>query len=192
MGENSESLTQLARDLSEQNAKMQAILVESYERSLQRMLESQERNMQRVIDALQPAARDAVAPVGKTCSCMQVSDTPKESEDKTFVLDEAAARAVRAHKPGPGHAQPNEPKIFPIRLISIAISSRKCRFRVEGSRGPSFKGNIYDPTFRNPGDPYTSALSARRPLEVWVEEIRIPNKRPEFNILSVVTEDTDA
>lgn len=111
----------------------------------------------RLIDANQSAVRDALNPVGKTCSSLQVGNT----EAGAPIIDAATADAIRSKE----DLRVEDAKRYRGKLDSITKHTKSCKIELVGDEGRYTPGKITDPEIFGIENVYTRALNEDRPIE---------------------------
>lgn len=127
-------------------------LASNNQETIQRMLGT----MERMADALRPAVREAVKPIGRTCTQMTV--------DGSIVVDQAAAEAIRSEAIDEVTAE----KTWRIRITELDLesSSAKVRLDGDGNQERRIKAVITDPAVKVLSNPYAQALVSQSELAV--------------------------
>lgn len=113
----------------------------------------------RMAEALQPAAKQALAPVGNSCQSIGIY---KPGEEKPFmVLDQGTKNALN-HGPD---VQITELKTFVGVISEMDMETGGCRVTVEGLEGAGrITATITDPVGRSAGNPYALAMAKAMPI----------------------------
>jgi len=112
----------------------------------------------RLIEALQPAARQTVRPIGRSASTMTV---PYDATG-SLVLDEADAAVMRAETP----VEVGPERHFMVRISELDVETGNCRIAADEFGEGRIPGQIADPVLAQPNNAYALALAAQRPLLV--------------------------
>ncbi len=111
----------------------------------------------KLIDANQPAVRDALHPVGKTCTSLQIGDT----EAGAPLIDAATADAIRSKE----DLRVDDAKRYRGKLDSITKHTRSCKIELDDDEGHYTPGKITDPEILQVENTYTRALNEDKPIE---------------------------
>jgi hypothetical protein len=120
--------------------------------TVQRMLST----MERMADALRPAVREAVKPIGRTCTHMTV--------DGSIVVDQAAADAIRSESADEVTAE----KTWRVRITELDVESSTAKVRLDGDAQQErrIKAIITDPSARVLANAYAQALLSQAEIDV--------------------------
>lgn len=111
--------------------------------------------VENLVEALKPALRQAVEPVGRTCTSMQIGSTG--------VITEAMAEAIRSDDPETYETEQD----FTVRITELDLENRTGKVRIEGSESDRrVRVVISDPMLSVPGNAYTKAFVDAAPLPV--------------------------
>jgi hypothetical protein len=118
--------------------------------------------VERIATNHRPAARLLVVPIGESCSHVCLGETVDGAEP----IDKAMRDAIEA--PEPVEIGPSG--IYRILISEVDLMNRSCKFTILGEPAASddhrINGEITDPIFHTPGNPYTAAMNAQRPISV--------------------------
>lgn len=117
----------------------------------------------KLIDANQSAVREALYPVGKTCSSLQIGDT----EAGAPIIDAATADAIRSKE----DLQVQEAKLYQGNIDSITKHTKSCKIELHGDEGHYTSGKITDPDIINAENVYTRALNEDKPIEFTAQAL---------------------
>lgn len=114
--------------------------------------------VEKMADSLRPAARDAVAPVGKTCKTMTIG--------KSVSVDESAATTIRAFDA----ESLTEAQDWVVRITELDRENNSAKVRIMGVGGEEddrrFKATITDPAISLIHNRYVEAFSNGSQLTV--------------------------
>lgn len=129
-----------------------ATLAGNNQETIQQMLHT----MERMADALRPAIREAVAPVGRTCITMTI--------DGAVVVDQATADAIRSERVDEVTAE----KTWRIRITELDVESGTAKVRFSGDpiQERRVKAIITDPSAKVLANAYAQALLSQSELDV--------------------------
>lgn len=116
----------------------------------------------KMADALRPAVRQAVEPVGKTASTLTIG-----SGERRVVIDAADREAVMSDDP---------PEISPegdylVRITELDMETGSCRLALADEPDTRVPGRIVDPAVGIPNNPYVTAMASCRPLRVRAKAV---------------------
>jgi hypothetical protein len=114
----------------------------------------------RIAENQRPAARQLVAPIGQTCTTLQIG----QSYDGAVAIDIEMRNAIEAADPVVIGNAAN----FEILLSELDLENRSCKFRLRNVDNPESRtvGEITDPVLLQPNNPYSAALNSQRWLPV--------------------------
>lgn len=129
-----------------------ATLAGNNQETVQRMLST----MERMAEALRPSIRNAVAPVGRTCSTMTIAGS--------LVVDEAAADAIRSDRVD--EVTPEKP--WRVRITEFDTESATAKVRLVGDDAQErrIKAVITDPSAKMLANGYAQALLTQVEIDV--------------------------
>ena len=127
-------------------------LVGNNQQTVDRMLST----MERMADALRPAVREAVKPIGRTCTQMTIGGN--------VVVDQAAADAIRSETVDEVSAE----KTWRVRITELDVESGTAKVRFDGDAQVErrVKAIITDPSVKVLGNAYAQGLLSQAELEV--------------------------
>lgn len=111
----------------------------------------------KMADALRPAARQAVAPIGTTATTLTVG-----SGERAVVLGAADRDAILSDVPTEISPESN----YVVLITELDMETGACRLSFLDEDEPRLPGKILDPAFALPNNPYAVAMAARKPLAV--------------------------
>jgi hypothetical protein len=111
--------------------------------------------LERMAESLRPAMRDAVAPVGKTCSSM--------SFGKGVIITEDDAEKIRS--PSPDEITEERVWLIVVTELDRESCTGKIRFYDEESNKRT-RARITDPALYLVDNPYIRSFASRAPIEV--------------------------
>ena len=103
--------------------------------------------LEKMADALKPAIRQAVAPVGKSVGTMTVAGR--------YVIDEAAAAAIRA----PGETEVGSDRSWELVITELDTENKTGKIRLSDDDGRRIKVRITDPLADLTPSPYAMAMA---------------------------------
>lgn len=109
----------------------------------------------KMADALRPAAKQAVAPIGRTASTLSFSSP--ESTPHEVVVDEADRDAILADN----DLDVGEETTFKILITELDMETGGCRVTFPDATDERILGRITDPAFAMPNNPYAVAMAAK-------------------------------
>ena len=112
---------------------------------------------ERLIDNTQPAAKNAVKPIGISCNRMRLG----EGQDEP-TIDEPMADAIRSTE----DLEVMDEKEYLIRLDGVTLHTRSCKFEIAGQEGRYVNGKITDPAILQPDNQYTQSLNNHSEIRV--------------------------
>lgn len=119
-------------------------------------------NMIRLAETLKPAARQAVAPIGRSCNELRLPQSPGVP---ATVIDVAMADAIRAKEP----VEVGDMTRMIVHIDTVSISRRAMRVQIPGDTSDAFvEATIRDPAFdENPNhNIYTASLGGLLAVDV--------------------------
>ena len=123
------------------------------DRIVERMLAT----IDRLADALRPAARAAVTPVGSSAAELSIGSGPSKT-----VIGAVEADIIRAETP----YEVGREAEFLILITELDMLSGSCRYTDLMSGQPKLKAQITDPVVYLPLNPYVIAMASQKPLNV--------------------------
>lgn len=111
----------------------------------------------RMADALRPAVRQAVQPLGTTATTLTVA-----TAERAVVLNVADRDAVMADVP----PEITNESDYIVRITELDMETGNCRIALIGEDDARIAGRIVDPAFAVPNNPYVTAMAACVPLRV--------------------------
>ena len=114
----------------------------------------------KMADALRPAARQAVAPLGRTAASLTVGLAETREQDVT--LSEVDREAILAEGP----IEIGEEADFELLITELDMETGSCRVCTVAEPENRFSGRITDPVFTMPNNPYVTAMAAKR--AIWI------------------------
>jgi predicted DNA-binding transcriptional regulator len=113
----------------------------------------------RLADALRPAAKQVVAPIGRSCRQLTVGDD--------LVIDEATAAAIR----GRDDDEVDAMREYLIQITELDLENRTAKVRLgDGSPG-RIRAVISDPAIATLGNPYARAFSSQENIKVQAKAV---------------------
>jgi len=111
--------------------------------------------LEKMADSLRPAVRQAVAPVGRTCTTMTVGGG-------MYVVDEATADAIRAG----GDVEVGSEQIWLLSISELDRENSTAKVRLADDDSKRIKAKITDPLAATFPSPYASALASGGVIKV--------------------------
>lgn len=108
----------------------------------------------RMADALRPAAKQMVAPVGGSCREMRIAGD--------VLVDEATAAAIRGQEDDEVDAM----RDYTIQITELDLENRTAKVRIADESEKRVRAIISDPAITVPGNPYATAFVAQSALAV--------------------------
>lgn len=112
----------------------------------------------RMTDALRPAAKQMVAPVGRTCSSMRIFET---------TVDEATAAAIR----GQPDDSVDELRRYVVQITELDLENRTAKVRLEGIDEKRVRAVITDPALAYSQNNYVSSFASRASIAVSAKAV---------------------
>lgn len=113
----------------------------------------------KMADALKPATRQAVAPLGETAETLTVGDIRHERE---VVLGEPEKTAILAEE----DMEVGEESTYHMTITELDTESGSCRVYLRDEPETPYKGKITDPLLAIPNNPYALALASKNEIMV--------------------------
>ncbi|WP_062233159.1 hypothetical protein [Aureimonas sp. N4] len=113
----------------------------------------------RMADALRPAVRQAVAPIGQTASSLSVGGT---ASNPAVRIGPAERDAILSD----ADVEVGDERDFLVLISELDMDTGTCRISLADDLDTRILGRITDPVFAQPNNPYVSAMAARRPIKV--------------------------
>jgi hypothetical protein len=113
----------------------------------------------RMADALRPAAKQAVAPIGSTARTLTIGD-PKISGGVT--LGAAEKDAITSELP----AEIGQEQGYTVLITELDMETGSCRWSFADEPETRMVGKITDPSLSLPNNQYALAMAAKRPIKV--------------------------
>jgi hypothetical protein len=118
----------------------------------ERMLDRLLTTVEKMAASLQPAARQAVVPIGASASTLTVGDGTTET---TIGLAEASIiRSEAPQEVGPEGE-------YHVLITELDMETGSCRIEFEETYGRRYKGQITDPAYQLPENQYVRAMAAK-------------------------------
>lgn len=111
--------------------------------------------LDKMADSLRPAVRQAVAPVGKTCTTMTVGGN-------MYVVDEATAEAIRAG----GDVEVGNEQVWILSISEMDRENSTAKVRLVDDDSKRIKAKITDPLGATIPSPYATALASGSVIKV--------------------------
>lgn len=113
----------------------------------------------KMADALRPAARKAVAPIGDTASTLTIGSVDGGQQT---VVGPAEKAAIVSASP----VEVDIERTYQIWITELDMDAGTCKVAMEGDPDARFAARITDPAFATPNNKYVLAMAARAPLLV--------------------------
>lgn len=113
----------------------------------------------RMTDALRPAAKQLVAPVGRSCRQMKVGDA--------VTIDEATAAAIRGQEDDEVDAM----REYTIQITELDLENRTAKVRLDDESNKRVRAVISDPAINVAGNAYAIAFAAQKPIRVQAKAV---------------------
>lgn len=115
--------------------------------------------IEKMADALRPAARDAVAPVGRSSSTLTVG-----TAGSSTVVDVARKDAILSKD----DIEIGDEQTYTVRITEVDVESGSCKVSFEDDQDATnrVRAQIIDPSLSIPNNLYLLAVAAMRPLKV--------------------------
>jgi hypothetical protein len=108
-----------------------------------------------LVDALKPAIRQAVEPVGRTCSTMRIGESA--------IIDEAMAAAIRSDEPDSYESE----RDFTVLITELDLENRTAKVRIDDiDSSRRVRAIISDPVIKMKGNPYVQSFVAASPIKM--------------------------
>ena len=114
----------------------------------------------RMADALRPAARQAVAPIGETAAKMTISSA--DAGSPTVALGSAEKAAISSEE----EIEIGPEASYRVRVIELDVELGGCRLIPVGEPEERIPGKITDPALSVPNNIYGLALASQAPITV--------------------------
>lgn len=118
----------------------------------------------KMADALRPAARQAVTPVGETAGTLTIGDP---SKGPAAVIGRAERDAIMA----PDEVEVEPEKDFTVIIKELDTDTGGCRVVFPDDADQRYRGEITDPLVLKPNNPYALALASQRPIIVRAKAV---------------------
>jgi len=113
----------------------------------------------RMTDALRPAARQMVAPVGRSCREMRLGGE--------VVVDEATAAAIR----GQADDEVDAAREYIVQITELDLENRTAKVRITEESDRRVRAVISDPAVGVAGNAYAVAFAAQAPIRVQAKAV---------------------
>ncbi|MGV8959225.1 MAG: hypothetical protein ACOH1V_02400 [Stenotrophomonas sp.] len=110
--------------------------------------------LEKMADSLRPAVRQAVAPVGKSCTTMTVAGS--------YVVDEATAQAIR----GTGEMEVGAERVWELIVSELDSENSTAKVRLADDDSKRIKARITDPLAATIPNPYATAMASAVMIKV--------------------------
>ncbi len=115
--------------------------------------------IEKMADALRPAARAAVEPIGKSAQTLSIGSVSSTPVVKLDVTDRDAIRAATPVKVG-------AEQTFQIFITELDLQNGSCRVHLQGDEENRITAQVTDPQIVNANNPYVIAMAAMQPIRV--------------------------
>ena len=115
--------------------------------------------IEKMADALRPAARLAVEPLGKSASTLSIG---RASSPPDLTLNIADRDQIQSKVP----TEIGSEQSFFITITELDLQNGSCRVALQGDQDARIQGQVTDPQLVNPNNPYVVAMAAMVPLTV--------------------------
>lgn len=112
----------------------------------------------RMADALRPAAKSAVAPIGQTASTLSIGQPGRNQ----VVVGQAEKEAIISDTP----LEVGDEGVFTVVITELDMESGACKVSLPSEPEERINGRITDPAFSTPNNPYALAMAAKLALDV--------------------------
>lgn len=119
--------------------------------------------LNRALDAVQPAVRRAITPIGQTCGSVEVG----EEDYGGAVIDFATKEAILSKD----DAQIGDEAEYIVRLDGLSLKGKNCRALIVDGDGRIIPGKITDPAILLVENVYTDALHRQVPLRIRAKSL---------------------
>jgi hypothetical protein len=118
----------------------------------------------RMADALKPATREAVNPIGRSVQKVTVSNAEASAP---VVLGTAERDAIESRTP----AEITPEETYEVLFTEMNLDRRTCRLTLPDDSEKRISAEISDPAVAIPNNAYATAFAARRPLKVRAKAV---------------------
>lgn len=115
--------------------------------------------LEKMAEALRPAVRQAVAPVGKSCTSMTVGGG--------YVVDEAKAEAIRSG----GDVEVGEERVWELTISELDRETSSAKVRLADDDSRRVRAKITDPLGATVPSPYATALASGEQIKVKAKAV---------------------
>lgn len=144
------------------NKQEMKMLKDALDKVLAMQSENQERlhgTLEKMADALRPAVRQAIAPIGKSCTSMTVGGG--------YVVDEAKAAAIRSA----GDIDVGEERVWELTISELDREASSAKVRLVDDDSKRVRAKITDPLGATVPSPYASALATGSLIRVKAKAV---------------------
>ncbi|GGE18293.1 hypothetical protein GCM10011390_41830 [Aureimonas endophytica] len=113
----------------------------------------------RLADALRPAARQAVAPIGNTAASLTVGNADRT---ESVTIGAAERDAILSDS----EIDVGDERDFRVMISELDMETGACRVSLADDLETRIGARITDPAFAQANNPYVSAMASRRPIGV--------------------------
>ncbi|TWA76880.1 hypothetical protein FBZ83_11721 [Azospirillum brasilense] len=113
----------------------------------------------KMAEALKPAVKQAVAPVGETAGRLSIGDAAGR---QVAVVGPAEKQAIMADEP----IEVTDEQTYHVLITELDMETGGCKVALADEPEARYAGKITDPAFSIPNNPYALAMAARQPISV--------------------------
>jgi hypothetical protein len=113
----------------------------------------------KMADALKPAARQAIAPLGETADTLTVDDVRHE---RAVVIGAAEKAAILAEE----GVEVGDQRTYHVIITELDMESGSCRVYLTNEPDAPYQGKITDPAFSAPNNRYVMAMAGKTAIDV--------------------------
>lgn len=113
----------------------------------------------RMVDALRPAVRQAVTPIGQTASTLTIGDG---SSGNRVVLDQSDRDAIMQE----GETEITSERTFSVEITGLSMENGSCKLALDDDPEARVTGQVTDPQVMRANNPYALAMAGKRRLNV--------------------------
>ena len=131
--------------------------------------------LETIVDSLKPAMRQAVEPVGRSCTSMTVANT--------VIIDEAAATEIRRDEP----EQVDEERAYSIRITELDLENKTAKVRLDIDESDRrLRAVISDPMLGVASNEYLLSFMNQQPLSVRAKAVLRAGEIVQLHISTVL------
>lgn len=113
----------------------------------------------RMAEALRPAVKQAVAPIGQTASTLTVGD---RAGGRTVVIDQADRDAIMAE----GDSEITNERTFSVEITGLSMENGSCKLALDDDPDARVSGQVTDPQVMRANNPYALAMAGKKRINV--------------------------